>query len=304
MNEEKKIELKVGITIFIALILLALIFGWARNFNLSSENLLLNVKFNTVAGLEVGDLVSVNGVKKGYVESINSEENSALVKIHFTESPNLNEDATFSIMMLDLMGGKKIEILNGTSQNKINFDKTYYGKFSGDISTVMATLNSVEDDLISVIKDLKTSLHFINSNFSNDEFKFNLHNSISNLQSVTKNLNELIIINKSDISQIIDNTKNLTNQTNDFISENKTLVNELLKQSNKSLQNADSLVQNINKIADETVSGKNNIGKILYDENLFNNLKESLEQLKKLTNTLNNQLDNGGLEVKADVDLF
>ena len=49
---------------------------------------------------------------------------------------------------------------------------------------------------------------------------------------------------------------------------------------------------------------KNNIGKILYDENLYNDVKESLEQLKKLTKTLNTQLENGGLEVKADVDLF
>ncbi|MFZ1290036.1 MAG: MlaD family protein [Melioribacteraceae bacterium] len=304
MNEEKKTELKVGITIFFALILLILIFGWARNYSLSSQNMQLFVKFNTVAGLEIGDLVSVNGVRKGYVESIESEVNSALVRINFTENPNLKEDATFSIMMLDLMGGKKIEIINGTSQTNVDFEKTYLGKFSGDISTVMATLNSVEDDLISVIKDLKTSLNFINKNFSNDEFKSDLQTSVSNLQSLTTNLNELLIKNQNDISQIINNTKVLTSETKNIIFENKVLVNDMLKLSSKTLHNADSLIQNINIIANETVKGKNNIGKILYDENLFNDVKESLEQLKKLTKTLNKQLESGGLEVKADVDLF
>ncbi|MBK7106705.1 MAG: MCE family protein [Ignavibacteriae bacterium] len=304
MNEEKKTELKVGITIFFALIVIVLIFGWAKNYSLTSQNMQLSVKFNTVAGLEIGDLVSVNGVRKGYVESIESEVNSALVKINFSEDPNLKEDATFSIMMLDLMGGKKIEIINGTSSAKIDFNKIYVGKFSGDISTVMATLNSVEGDLISVIKDLRTSLNFVNSNFLNDEFKTNLHNSVSNLHLLTSNLNDLLIKNQSDISQIIENTKVLTSQTKDIIAENKITFNDMLKLSNKTLQNADSLIQNINSITKETVNGKNNIGKILYDENLFNDVKESLEQLKKLTKTLNKQLEKGGLEVKADVDIF
>ena len=70
------------------------------------------------------------------------------------------------------------------------------------------------------------------------------------------------------------------------------------------MNNADILIKKIDLLAGETIDGKNNIGKLLYDENLFIQLKESLEQINKLTNTINKQLENGGLEVKADVDLF
>ena len=304
MNEEKKTEIKVGITIFIALIIFVLIFGWAKNYSLTSHDMKLSVKFNSVAGLEVGDLVTVNGVRKGYVESIESEPNSALVKINFSEDPNLKDDASFSIMMLDLMGGKKIEIINGLSQNNLDFGKTYIGQFSGDISTVMATLNSVEGDLISVIKDLKLSLDFINSNFSNEEFKTNITQSVSNLQKLSANLNELLVKNQKDISEIISNTKNLTNDTKILLSSNKTELNDIIHISKKTLASTDSLIQKLNLLTDETVNGKNNIGKLLYDENLIGDIKESMKQLKKLTKTINDQLENGGLEVKADVDLF
>lgn len=304
MNEEKKTEIKVGITIFIALIIFVLIFGWAKNYSLTSHDMKLSVKFNSVAGLEVGDLVTVNGVRKGYVESIESEPNSALVKINFSEDPNLKDDASFSIMMLDLMGGKKIEIINGISQNNLDYGKTYIGKFSGDISTVMATLNSVEGDLISVIKDLKLSLDFINSNFSNEEFKTNITQSVSNLQKLSANLNELLVKNQKDISEIISNTNNLTNDTKILLSSNKTELNDIIHISKKTLASTDSLIQKLNLLTDETVNGKNNIGKLLYDENLIGDIKESMKQLKKLTKTINDQLENGGLEVKADVDLF
>ncbi|MBI1933507.1 MAG: MCE family protein [Ignavibacteriales bacterium] len=304
MNEEKKTEIKVGITIFIALIIFVLIFGWAKNYSLTSHDMKLSVKFNSVAGLEVGDLVTVNGVRKGYVESIESEPNSALVKINFSEDPNLKDDASFSIMMLDLMGGKKIEIINGISQNNLDYGKTYIGKFSGDISTVMATLNSVEGDLISVIKDLKSTLDFVNINFSNEEFKTNITQSVSNLQKLSANLNELLVKNQKDISEIIANTKNITNDTKNLLNDNKAEFNDIIKISKKTLVSTDSLIQKLNLITDETVKGKNNIGKLLYDENLIGDIKESMEQLKKLTKTINDQLENGGLEVKADVDLF
>jgi phospholipid/cholesterol/gamma-HCH transport system substrate-binding protein len=304
MKDEKKTEVIVGVTIFIALIIFVLIFGWAKNFSLSASKYELNVSFKNVAGLEKGDLVSVNGVRKGLVESITSLNNSALVKINFDENPNLKEDADFAIMMLDLMGGKKIEISNGVSSNEIDFSKTYYGHFSGDISTAMGTLNSVEDDLIALVKDLRKPLDFVNKNFTNDEFSSSVNSTLSNLKTLTSNLNELISSNKTGVKELISNTNELAAESKDLLKSNKDQIKELLQASKLTMENADSLLKKINTITDQTIAQKNNIGKLLYDENLFTELKNSLQQINKLTTTLNKQLENGGLEVKADVDLF
>ncbi|MCB9250060.1 MAG: MCE family protein [Ignavibacteriales bacterium] len=304
MNEDKKTEIQVGVTIFIALIIFGLVFGWAKNYSFSSNNFPLTVDFNTVAGLENGDLVSVNGVRKGFVKSITSNANAARVEIVFDEDPNLKEDATFSIMMLDLMGGKKVEISRGASNSDLDYSKIHLGNFSGDISTVMATLNSVETDLISVIKDLKKSLDFVSINFTNDDFSSNVNQSLNNVKSLTANLNELILVNKNNISETIKNANQLTSTTNELILENKEQIKYLISTVNSTMNNADILIKKIDLLAGETIDGKNNIGKLLYDENLFIQLKESLEQINKLTNTINKQLENGGLEVKADVDLF
>lgn len=304
MNREKKTEIKVGITAFLALLIFVFIYGWAKNFSFNSDQILLNVEFSTVAGLEIGDLVSVNGVKRGLVENISSSSNSAIVTIEFKDPIELKEDATFSIMMLDLMGGKKIEINSGNSTNHIDYNKLQKGNFSGDISTAMATLSSVETDLVEVIRELKLSLANINSVFSSEGFIDNVKSSAANLDELSNNMNELLIANKNNFTQILENTKKLTENTNDLIEANEEQLSSLLNNLDSTLSNSNALITKFNRISDEIVNSENNIGKLLYDEELFNDLVISIKQIKELTTIINKQLKSGGLEVKADVDLF
>jgi len=304
MNSEKKTEIKVGATVLIGIILFVFVYGWAKNFSFSSDNNYLNISFPTVAGLEIGDLVSVNGVRRGLVEKIESSSNRALVKIKFNDEVALKEDATFSIMMLDLMGGKKIEISGGSSPNSLDYSQIHSGKFAGDISTAMATLNSVESDLVDVIGELKISLKSANSIFGSKDFTDNVSGSLKNVEILTKNLNDLILENKEMLSQSITNTRDLTEKTNSFLDENTKQISSVISNLDSTLVNSNKLIRKISAFSDEIKSSENNLGKILYDEALLSDLQNSLKQIQEMTTIINEQLKSGGLEVKADVDLF
>ncbi len=304
MTNEKKTEIKVGITILIALILFFLIFGWAKNFSVNSNEKLLKVRFNTVAGLEIGDLVTVNGVRKGLVNAISTDGNFALVEIKFKEKVSLKEDATFSIMMLDLMGGKKIVIDAGNSTNKLNFSEIQNGEFAGDVSTSMAMLSSVQNDLVDVIKEIKISLKGINKFVGDSSFVYSATSSIKSINNLSANLNRLILENREMVKDIIKNTKELTGKTNNFIDSNKVEIKKSIVNLNKTLQSSNDLMIKLNKLSDEITNKENNIGKIIYDKKLVEDIKTSFSEIKKLVKTVNKQLENGGLEVKADVDLF
>ncbi len=304
MKEDKKTEIKVGVTVFFAIIIFALIYGWAKNFSINSENHNLLINFPTVAGLEIGDLVSVNGVRKGLIESIKSSQNSALVEVKFNELVDLRKDATFSIMMLDLMGGKKIEISSGFSSDNLDFSEIQSGKFSGDISTAMAALSSVEGDLFELISELKTSLHNVNKLFDDKSFITNINTSVSNLENLSNNLNSIIVENKNAINSSINNIKELTEKTNLFLDENNDGIKSAISNLDTTLVSTQTLLVKLNKLTDQVINKENNIGKFIYDESLITDLKESIKQIKELTTTINKQLKTGGLEVKADVDLF
>lgn len=304
MNEEKKTEIKVGITVLAAILIFIFIYGWAKNFDLTSNDRNINIKFETVAGLEIGDLVSVNGVRKGLVNLISSKENYALVEVKFDEDVNLKQDATFSVMMLDLMGGKKIEINPGNSEIPIKYEETQNGKFAGDISTAMATLSSVETDLIEVITELKTSLHNANKIFGNKELTNNISSSMAQIKLLSTNLNELVIQNKTIFNETITSIGKLTENTNNFLTENGEKVSSILTKFDSTLAESNQLLTKLNDFSNEISNSQNNIGKVLYNEDLLNDLQISLKQIKELTSIINEQLKSGGLEVKADIDLF
>lgn len=304
MKENKKTEIKVGATVFFAIIIFAIIYGWSKNYSLNSESHNLFVNFPTVAGLEIGDLVSVNGVRKGLIKSIKSGSNSALVELKFNEEVDLRKDATFSIMMLDLMGGKKVEISSGTSSLKLDYSQIQNGKFSGDISTAMAALSSVEGDLFELISELKKSLFNVNKLFDDKNFISNVNSSITNLEKLSNNLNSIIVENKDALNSSIKNLESLTEKTNLFFNENNETIKSSFTNLDSTLVLAENLLVKLNSLSDQIVNKENNIGKLVYDEKLIIDLKESFKQIKELTSTINKQLKSGGLEVKADVDLF
>lgn len=304
MNKEKKTEVKVGVTVFIAIILFVFIYGWAKNFDLSTNDKNLKIKFETVSGLEIGDLVSVNGVRKGLVNSIANKDNYALINVKFNEPVNLKQDATFSVMMLDLMGGKKIEINPGKSEILINYDKIQVGKFAGDISTAMATLSSVESDLIEVISELKTSLYNANKLFSNNELSNNIALSMEQIKLLSTNLNSMIDQNKTILNGTIHNIGELTESTKNLLNDNSENFSSILIKFDSTLTESNKLLKSLNTFSNEISNSENNIGKIMYDKELLKDLQISFKEIKELTKTINKQLKSGGLEVKADVDIF
>ena len=64
---------------------------------------------------------------------------------------------------------------------------------------------------------------------------------------------------------------------------------------------SDSLVTKLNFIADETLSGDNNIGKLLYDDSLFISLSKTIEQTKELTKVILDQIKEDGVKVDASI---
>lgn len=301
MRDNRKAEIKVGITVIAGLILLIWIFGWAKNYNLSSSQKELRIKFNNIAGLEIGDRVTINGIRKGTVEGFKNENNFVIVNALMDSDSDIRSDAKFSILMLDLMGGKKIEINPGVSEVPIDFTKIQDGYFSGDISTAMAMLSSVQGDLVDVIKEVKVSLNNMNQIFADEEFSSNVINSFRNINELSDQLSNLINSNKEDISLLIKSTKELAESASTLIDENKDQISESLLRLNKFVSNSDSLVLKIDESISEIRNQKNNLGKVLYDDNFLQGLTETLDQVKELTKLLKSQLEGEGINVDAHI---
>lgn len=301
MKNDRKTEIKVGITVIAGLLILLWIFGWAKNFSLSSSSYIVKVRFENVSGLEIGDQVTINGMRKGFVKDMKVGTNSVLVDLSIENDIDLKEDASFAISMLDLMGGKKVEIFPGKSTVSFDKAKVAQGIFYSDIPSAMSLFGSVQDDLVTVLKDVKISLGSLNKIVSDDSFNDDVKKSVSNLVLLTDKINLMLNENRNNIKNLTSNAVELSEKTNKLLTDNTENITTLLADLKTLVKKSDELLIDLNTLTSETINQQNNIGKILYDKDLFDKLNLTLEQVNELTSILIDQLKNDGINVDANI---
>lgn len=304
MKDQRKTEIKVGITVLVSIVILLWVFGWAKNFTVDSGRKKVYVEFNSVAGLEIGDQATINGVRKGYVDDIKIEGASVFVLLNLDSDVSLKEDAKFSIMMLDLMGGKKVEINPGNTETELNYNSVQKGETLGDIASAMAVFGRVQDDLIDVVKEVKISLSYLNKTFADNKFEADLKTSVNNLKTLTENLNSVLIANKDEINKLLRTGNELASSVNSFMVENKDSIKQTISVLKETLDRSKIMINNINDFLTKTDKGENNLGKALNDKDMMDDLKTSVKNLKELSELLLQQLKKEGIKVDADINLF
>lgn len=301
MKDSRKTEIRVGVTIALSVVLLIWILGWAKNINITSDEKLVSVKFSNVNGLEAGDNVTVNGVRKGNVEQFKIIKDEVIVTLRLKGDVSLKEDAEFNLMMLDLMGGKKVDINPGRSEKELNYKTVHQGRFIADIPAVMAMIGSAQEDLFKVLEDVKITLSSINNYLTDEELGRDIKAAADNLSDVSRKLNLMIDENREAINQLADNSVELTREAAEFIRENKDDVKASIGDLKSVLKRTDTLLVRVNLLAEETVNKQNALGKMIYDESILNDLKQSLKQVNELTRILIEQLKESGIKIDANI---
>ena len=304
MKDQRKTDIRVGLTVIVSLLLFIWILGWAKNFSLNSNRTKVTVKFQNVAGLEVGDNVTVNGVKKGFVDDISMKNDFVLVKLSMEPDIDLRTNAVFSVMMLDLMGGKKVEILPGNNLAKLDLTQEQLGSFSADVPSVMLMIGKLENELPQMFKQVNVSLTSLNEYLADKNLQSDVKTAASNLVIISDQLKNVISENRTQIKMLTSNSAQLTSEAKDFFAKNKESLQTTIVNVSELVKKTDSFISKLDALVTETKDQKNSAGKFLYDDKLFVDLKETLNSVKELVNILNEQLKNEGVNVKADLDIF
>jgi len=116
-----KLELKVGIFVFVGLIILALFILSIGGFKTWSSGYRINVNFNFVNGVKVGAPVRFSGVDVGEVKRVNlifiPEESRSNVRLEVWLRNNIKIplDSSVWVNTLGLLGEKYVEIMPGNN---------------------------------------------------------------------------------------------------------------------------------------------------------------------------------------------
>ncbi|MCH7973448.1 MAG: MCE family protein [Bacteroidetes bacterium] len=301
MKRERKSEIKVGITVTIGILIFIWVLGWAKNFSFTSNYKTLKVQFENTSGLIVGDNVTVNGVKKGFVDDITLHENGVILSLTIENEVHLYKDASFKIAMLDLMGGKKVEISSGMSGIELDYKKLYHGKFLNDFPALIADLGKIQNNVANTLLKLDITLTNVNELLGDKEFKAQLKSSVSNMNNVSIQFSELLNKNKNLLNNLISNANSLTVNADNMLKENRENIKSTLYNLNTLSLRADTLFQLSNNFMVEIKNQENNLGKMIYNKLFYTNLDSTLIRLNELTKLLIMQLKDDGINVDASI---
>lgn len=250
----------------------------------------LFVLYDNVEGLQVGTKVTVNGLSVGKVAKIDFLPNNTKILVSFTVRNDVifSKNSVAELYEAGLIGGKSIAI-HPVYDNFTKFK-------SGDTlkSSVKPGLTDVVNQQIAPLQQkLEKVLTNADSLFSgvnkvlNSEGKNNLSVTLENLSSAVKNTNELVSRFNS-ITKYQNKNINTTFENISMISESLNKISDSLSKSNlkKTIYNIEKLSSNFNQILTEIQDGKGTISKLIYQDSLYQNLKNSSEAVEILIKDL------------------
>lgn len=185
-------ELKVGIFIFIGIVILSVIVFSIGNFYSVKRGYILDVVFNFANGIGMGAPVRYAGVEVGEIKDIkvyfDEQENKPMVNLTIWVAQNtwINENAKATINTLGLLGEKYLEITPGTREARL-LNKGDILRGYDPVSTEELTRST--KDLMAKIDSLIES---INKIAGDEGMRASLKNTVSNVEALTLGLRDFV----------------------------------------------------------------------------------------------------------------
>ncbi len=290
MDKDKKTLLKVGISIVVSIILLLWGVAFLKDMKIGLETNDLVVYFSDVNGLKEGDPVSVNGVSKGKVTTIELAPGDS-VKVEFTLSKDvtLKKDYDVSVAMIELMSGKQIYIKPGVSKEEADITRPLVGAKTNDIVGLIGTMNEVGEDVKLITKKLDTAMtqmsttvNHINSIVGDDGLKSNIKGAASNFNVASRNLNLMLSETRNSLNSLAGRLNNIATNVDNTVIDTKPELKQTFEDVRTLTSRLDSLTINLNALVINASDSNSTVGKLLSEDVMYENVNKALLSINKL----------------------
>jgi len=264
-------EITVGLFVFAilgALIMFTIVLSYD---NIFTQSYSMVVDFENVTGLTKGDKVYVQGVDVGRVKGMVITEKGVRVDLTMKYKVNLHEDYVIQVKPSTILGGKYIDIYEGTRDLPLvdialPVNGTPPVDFMAEASeAVKAVRASLEEG--GILKNLETSME-------------NIETITANLESGKGTLGKLINDDAvyNDLKEITDNLKLVS----DRLEKGEGTLGKLLSSDETVYNDLKETLNSFNSAMVKVRDGEGTLGKLVNDESLYDELMKTLAEVRAM----------------------
>ena len=264
----------IGITVFFAI--LSFFYGvrFLQDEAFQKSNFTFNVVFNDLQGLDFSDDVRMLGKRIGRVSGtrIVGQKIAVELTIDNTFAFRIPIDSEIEITQSDIMGGKFISIYPGKDNSKFILDSETVAGKNGEV--------------VSITKDVGDLAKRLSETFGNDQ-KVQIKNTLANIELTTSQLEQFISENKnlitdedkenlhsllSNINSISFNLDKLINEESDNIKQSIQKFNNSMDKIPSISKKLDEVLNDLSNIVENVNSGKGTVSRLINEEALYDNV--------------------------------
>ena len=277
-----RLELRVGLTIFLAILVLTVGLMWFQGFKMGRTTWELHAVFPTVGGIDSGDIVNVNGVERGEVKRVSLREHDVLVTMKLRGEARIPDDSRVVLQSIGIMGERVVTIKLGRSDVFVEAGAILDGTYDPGISEALAHLGVLLDDLSVLTRDI----HEITGILTEGE---RLDSTITNLASVTGDLRRMVRRNAPELERGVASFRRSNERLETFVERNADRMDsivvslETLSGDMPSLvRRLDELAASLGRIAGRLEGDESTLGALMHDRELMDRLEEAITGLDEL----------------------
>ncbi|MCK4401375.1 MCE family protein [bacterium] len=239
------IEKKVGITFFVGIALLMALTFWVGKIRLFENGYIIKVNFSQIGGLKKGDTVTLAGMKVGRVEDFGIKNNKVQVSLWIKKGTMLRQNSIFSINDVSLMGGKYVGVTMGTTNRPIlESGDIVNGADSYQLNQLFTKAGKISESVDDITKKVKKGEGTVGKLLADEEL---YKNTVEFMKSA----------------------KETSDKAQKIIDEFQGIGIE-----------AKETVKTIKKLVEKIDRGEGTVGKLIHDEELYNDARETMRSAK------------------------
>ncbi len=300
-RQERRHEIKVGLTIFIGLALLIFsILYIGQNRGVLSERYHLHCMMSRVNGLQPGAPVQLAGLRVGSVSKVDFSENLSdqkirvLLEIDKDVQPRIRQNSEAHIGTLGLLGDKYIGITLGTLDQPMlregdllnSTDPIDVEELLGEGAKVFTELQRTSEHLTEISNKINTGTGTLGLLINDPRMYYDIDRILLLLENLSANLAE----GDGAISQMLKDPE-LYNNLNTFLQTSISLVDSVKSGSGtlsrliRDPQLIDQLLLSVESLQDvikQIKTGEGTLGKTISDKALYEQVLTTISKIDSL----------------------